>query len=89
MVVVYGLSITGSVPNGMVGQFICSANASDGQFTVPADVMSNIPATDLPVAGPSAGIAVGSFSNARFTESGLDLGYVWSLVTATQYVVFQ
>jgi hypothetical protein len=38
VVVVYGLSITGSVPNGMVGQFICSANASDGQFTVPADV---------------------------------------------------
>ena len=51
--------------------------------------MANIPATDLPVAGPSAGIAVGSFSNARFTASGLDLGYVWSLVTATQYVVFQ
>ena len=73
----------------MVGQFICSANASDGQFTVPADVMANIPATDLPVAGPSAGIAVDSFSNARFTASGQDLGYVWSLVTATQYVVFQ
>jgi hypothetical protein len=87
--VVYGLSITGSVPNGMVRQFICSANVSDGQFTVPADVMANIPATGLPVAGPRAGIAVGSFSNARFTASGLDLGYVLSLVTATQYLVFQ
>jgi len=89
VVIIYGASISPAVPNGLVGEFICAARASDGQFTVPADVMANIPATSLPVTAPTALIAVGSFSSARFTASGLDFGYIWSLLATVQVVTFQ
>jgi hypothetical protein len=89
VVAIYGLSISPAVPNGLVGQFTCTANASDGQFTVPADVMANIPATTLPVTGPTAALAVGTFSSARFTARGLDFGYIWSLLTTAQFIIFQ
>ena len=89
VVIIYGASISPAVPNGLVGEFICAARASDGQFTVPADVMANIPATSLPVTEPTALIAVGSFSSARFTASGLDFGYIWSLLATAQVVAFQ
>jgi len=88
-VAIFGFSSSPAVPNGLVGEFICTANASDGQLTVPADVMANIPATILPVTAPTAALAVGSFSNARFKASGLDFGYVWSLLTTVQVVAFQ
>jgi uncharacterized protein (TIGR03437 family) len=89
VVAIFGFSSSPAVPNGIVGEFLCTANASDGQLTVPADVMANIPATTLPVTSPTAALAVGSFSNARFTAKGLDFGYVWSLLTTVQIVVFQ
>ena len=86
---IYGVSLSPAVPNGLVGQFICTAKASDGQFTVPSDVLANIPATILPVTTPTTILAVGSFSSARFTAHGLDFGYVWSLLTTVQFVAFQ
>ena len=89
VVAIFGFSISPAVPNGLIGEFICTANASDGQFTVPADVIANIPATSLPVTAPTSVLAVGSFSSARFTASGLDFGYFWSLLTTAQAVVFQ
>jgi hypothetical protein len=52
-------------------------------------VMSWLPATPIPATTPSAGITVGSFSSAKFSANGLDLGYIWSMVTAGQYVAFQ
>jgi hypothetical protein len=89
VVAIYGASVSPAVPNGLVGEFICAAPAKDGQFTVPADVLANIPATSLPVTAPTALIAVGSFSSARFTATGLDFGYIWSLLAAVQAVTFQ
>jgi len=41
------------------------------------------------VTAPTALLAVGSFSSARFTARGLDFGFVWSLLTTAQLVVFQ
>jgi len=88
-VAIFGFSSSPAVPNGLVGEFLCTANASDGQLAVPADVMANIPATILPVTAPTSALAVGSFSSARFTAKGLDFGYAWSLLTTVQLVVFQ
>ena len=89
VVAIFGFSSSPAVPNGLVGEFVCTANASDGQLTVPADVMANIPATTLPLTAPTAALAVGSFANARFMARGLDFGYMWSLLTTVQAVVFQ
>src|SRR5262249_4348337 len=89
VVAIFGFSASPAVSNGVVGEFLCTANASDGQFTVPADVMANIPATVLPITSATAALAVGSYSSARFTAKGLDFGYVWSLLTTAQVVVFQ
>ena len=89
VVAILGASVSPAVPNGLVGEFICTANASDGHFTVPSDALANIPATSLPVTAPTALLAVGSFSSARFTARGLDFGFVWSLLTTAQLVVFQ
>jgi len=89
VVVIFGFSISPAVPNGLVGEFVCAARASDGQFTVPRDVMANIPATILPLTAPTSALSVGSFSNARFTATGLDFGYAWSLVSSFQVVAFQ
>src|SRR5205085_8916027 len=63
VVVIFGFSSSPVVPNGLVGEFICTANASDGQFMVPADVLANVPATVLPVLTATGALAVGSFSN--------------------------
>jgi uncharacterized protein (TIGR03437 family) len=89
VVAIFGFSISPAVPNGLVGDFICAAKASDGQFTVPAEVMANIPATLLPLTAPTSALSVGSFSSARFTAAGLDFGYAWSLVSTIQVVAFQ
>jgi uncharacterized protein (TIGR03437 family) len=89
VVVIFGFSASPAVPNGLVGEFLCTANVSDGQFMVPADVMANVPATALPITSATAALAVGSFSSARFTARGLDFGYVWSLLTTAQVVAFQ
>ena len=89
VVAILGASVSPAVPNGLVGEFICTANASDGHFTVPSDALANIPATSLPVTAPTALLAVGSFSSARFAARGLDFGFVWSLLTTAQLVVFQ
>ena len=81
MVAIFGFSSSPAVPNGLVSELLCTAKASVGRFTVPSDVLANLPATSLPVTSATAALAVGSFSSARFTASGLDFGYVWSLLT--------
>ncbi len=86
---IFGFSISLAVPDGLIGEFLCAAKASDGQFTVPRDMMANIPATILPLTAPTSALSVGSFSNARFAAPGLDFGYAWSLVSSFQVVAFQ
>jgi hypothetical protein len=89
VVAIFGFSTSPAVPNGLLGEFLCTAKASDGHFSVPSDALANLPATSLPVTSPTSAVAVGSFSSARFTARGLDFGYVWSLLTTFQIVVFQ
>jgi uncharacterized protein (TIGR03437 family) len=74
-----GLSSNGQVTAG----FLCAEKVSAGQFTVPAWVLSSIPATGTFSAGgqiaPSGLLAVGtaSFTNVgRFTGLGLDFGVI-------------
>jgi uncharacterized protein (TIGR03437 family) len=70
--------------------FICTANASDGQFTIPGAVLQS-----LPVTGTAAGQQLGSLSvgtttpPAPFTAPGLDLGYSVSVVTAKRPVKYK
>jgi hypothetical protein len=52
-------------------------------------VLANIPVTVLPVTDPTAALSVGSFSNTRFTASGLDFGYAWSWLNSFQIVAFE
>jgi hypothetical protein len=77
------------VNNPFVGEFLCSARAGDGQFTIPSYVLANVPATILPETTLQSFLSVGSASSARFNARGLDAGYAFSLASAVQVVVFQ
>jgi uncharacterized protein (TIGR03437 family) len=63
-------------------EFICTERASKGSFSVPAFVLSSIPATlgksAATLAGIGGGLSVGSISGnpGRFSADQLDLGYV-------------
>ena len=74
-----GLSSNGQVTAG----FLCAEKVSAGQFTIPAWVLSSLPASGTFSAGdqmaPSGLLAVGtsSFTNVgRFTGLGLDFGVI-------------
>ena len=73
-----------------VGAFVCIQNVSAGQFTVPASILSQLPASQVIGAGGFNIVTRGTFSvvargkGARFTApSGLDIltainGWAWS-----------
>jgi hypothetical protein len=76
---IVGLSSNGQVTSG----FLCAENVSAGQFTVPAWVLSSLPATATFSNGgqivPSGLLGVGKapFTNVgRFTATGLDFGVI-------------
>jgi hypothetical protein len=79
---------------GAVVSFLCLANAADGRFTVPASILSQLPASgsfsgaglNLLLRGTFAVTAVGK--GARFTAPGLDYLVVnnsWNWSVAAEY----
>jgi hypothetical protein len=83
--------ITGSSvrTNPQVGaSFVCIAPGSAGQFTIPAAVLLQLPATEG--ATPTAALSVGATSNAvRFNASGLDIGVLTHSASSTKTVSMQ
>jgi len=76
---IVGLSTNGQVTSG----FLCAEKVSAGQFTVPAWVLSNLPAsatfTNQGQTAPSGLLGLGSApftSVGRFTGTGLDFGVI-------------
>jgi hypothetical protein len=76
---IVGLSSNGQVTAG----FLCAEKVSAGQFTVPAWVLSSLPATALFTGGGQSmlggllAVGTASFTNVgRFTGLGLDFGVI-------------
>ena len=70
-------------------EFICTATASAGQFSVPSLVLSTIPNIAEIGAVPAFRLSVSDLAFAPFTASGLDLGYVYSLNFVSTLSAFQ
>ncbi len=87
-VTIFGYSATGTGASTISATFICTAKASDGQFTIP-------PATllSLPVSGTNSGFFTGLLSVGTntvpklFTATGLDVGYAVGKVSVTKSVL--
>jgi len=97
IVVISGASASAININGVaITAFICTQNVSAGQFTVPASILAQLPASSVTTAGGISIITRGSFSvtssgkGARFTApSGVDIltannSWVWSFTPQYQ-----
>jgi uncharacterized protein (TIGR03437 family) len=70
-------------------EFICTATASAGQFSVPSLVLSTIPNIAEIGAVPAFRLSVSDVAFTPFTASGLDLGYIYSLNFVSTLSAFQ
>jgi len=97
VVVISGTSASSININGVaITAFVCTQNVSAGQFTVPASILTQLPASQVTGAGTVSIITRGSFSvtssgkGARFTApSGVDIltannSWVWSFTPQYQ-----
>lgn len=73
--------------------FTCTAPVSAGNFTIPAAVLMQLPPSSASIGGitiPTGSLSVGNYSNpAKFTATGIDLGYVSAYVTNGKSVNYQ
>jgi hypothetical protein len=88
------LNING--PAVTITAFVCAQNVSAGQFTVPASILTQLPASQVTTAGGVSIITRGSFAvtasgkGARFTSpSGVDIltannSWVWTFTPQYQ-----
>lgn len=90
LVTITGFSSLSSPQVGAV--FICTAQASLGSFTIPSLVLSLLPPSTSSQGVPTGFLAVGGDTGVgtnRFTATGIDVGYFYSVVLATQNVNYQ
>jgi len=90
LVTITGFSSLSSPQVGAV--FICTAQASAGTFTIPSLVLSLLPPSTSTQGVPTGFLAVGGDTGVgtnRFTAYGLNVGYFYSVVLATQNVNYQ
>jgi hypothetical protein len=74
--------------------FVCTEKVAKGQFTIPASILSRLPATTpwTGVGVPLGNLTVGTMPTAqagRFTASGLDFGYFGYMLQVYQVVTYQ
>jgi hypothetical protein len=74
--------------------FVCTEKVAKGQFTIPASILSRLPATTAwtGVGVPLGNLTVGTMPTAqagRFTASGLDFGYFGYMLQVYQVVTYQ
>jgi len=87
-VVLYGLSAI-STPIQAGAVFFCVAQSSAGQLTVPARILSALPASGVEDGIPMGQLMLGTMSApARFNATGLDYGYFSSVVVDGKLVAF-
>ncbi len=97
IVTITGSSIVlGTAPDGSdsVGAiFTCTAKAADGQFTIPALVLSALPPSSSSSVGgisiPTGSLSVASGSFGNFTATGIDYGVISSSVSSSKGVTYQ
>lgn len=91
-VVIMGLSA--NTPSQVAGSFVCAARVADGQFTVPASILSHLPVT-TPWTG--AGTPTGTLTVAtqllpaagKFSAPGLDAAYFTYTAQSVAVVNFE
>lgn len=75
---VYVLGLSNDLSKGVSGAFLCTERISAGRLTIPAVVLSSLPASSTTSNGPAASLEVGSVplqDAARFQAPGLDAAY--------------
>ena len=88
---------TGGIPNTQVtvvggsspSAFLCAADVSAGQLTIPSYVLLNLPPTGSSPTSPPGQLTVGNRSVNLFTASGLDLAWVGYGENYTLYLRYQ
>ncbi|MDE3197772.1 MAG: hypothetical protein KGN84_15595, partial [Acidobacteriota bacterium] len=89
-VLISGYSSTGADANAVGANFICVANAGDGQFTIPAQVLLAMPASVTVSGVPTGALLVGSnTAPVSFSASGIDVGYLVGTVYSLKNVNFK
>ena len=90
---IIGTSTSGPTTAPFGGTFICFANASAGQFSVPAAVLLSLPVSNTISGGgvsiPTGSLEVGTFSLSNFTAPGIDLGVTVYLDVTGKSVGYQ
>jgi hypothetical protein len=87
---IIGSSTSGTAADSVGASFICTAKASDGQFTIPPAVTLSLPVS-LTVQGvPTGSLLVGTSTAVKsFTASGLDMGFALATVDALKTLSYQ
>lgn len=82
-----------SANKDLAGLFLCTEQASAGQFTVPSMVTASLPPSTTESSGglevPTGIMYVGSSATGKFTSPDLDLGYFISTVAAMKNLTFK
>lgn len=90
---IIGNSTAGSGTSAFGATFICFANASAGQFTVPSVVLLALPPGNSQTVGgvtiPSGFLDVGTFSFSSFTAPGIDQGFAVYTDSTGKSVLYQ
>ena len=78
------IGITGLASLHIDTEFLCTASASVGQFTIPAEVFALLPPNGIESNGlPGLDFILGLVSPVIFTAPGLDYGFAFSNTTVT------
>ena len=80
-----GSYVGGIAPSG----FLCAADVSAGQLTIPSCVLLNLAPTGSTPTSPPGQLTVGNRHVNLFTASGLDLGWVGYGETYTLYLKYR
>jgi uncharacterized protein (TIGR03437 family) len=89
-VIIIGTSTSGTAADSVGATFLCTAKASDGQFTIPAAVTLSLPVSPTVQGVPVGSLLVGTSTAVKsFTASGLDMGFAVATVDALKTLSYQ
>jgi hypothetical protein len=90
-ITISGSSLTGGTANSVAAAFTCTANVSDGQFTIPTAVLLSLPVSGTAASGVSYG-TLQVTTNSRpvpVVATGLDAANALSSVTVKRPVNYR
>ncbi len=88
-VIIEGLSFVYSGGPTVGADFICSADAASGQFTIPALVLLSLPATGTSLFNAGSLSVLSSDTAQLFAAPGIDLGLILAYSGASETVIYQ